>query len=332
MSIDIKPIPDGFLSRLLDEFGIQWTHLVILSGVVFSSFGLQPFLDPGVWILGTTGSFALVYLFRNHISSNFPKTAIWGGIALSLGFLIPWMVLLVAGQDVARFLQDRTKVSTVYISIVAGIPLGVIILSYRAQEEFLRSPLPPAIEKAMKAISKSDFVHERVSYVIEFFRDEAAVIMRFTVKMDLLNRSKKPALYQDHFDPAGKDKRILFAEINQTEVNINDPERLTQRGLFLSYQAEPNEKFRVTVIGESTFYARDNELVGVYFPCDFLSIRITKPPDNLDVHIQSLLPVKVDAKRLGTGDLLFEYADGVLPFQGTRIFWMSGTGLVDARQ
>lgn len=325
---DIKPIPDGFLARLLKEFGIQWTHLVIISGVVFSSFGLQKFLDPGVWILGTIGSFSLVYLFRYQIKSNFPKTAMWAGIALAGGLLAAWGGLYVAGQDVGHFLESNTKISTIYISIVVGVPIGALILSYRAQDEFLRIPLPPALEVAAKAVSQSDFVHESVYYDIEFIRESIDnVIMRFDVIMNVINRNKKEVLYQDYFDPAGRNKRFLHAELNRSPINQSDPDRLAERGLILSYRAKPEEHFQIRVIGESTFHSRDNELVGVYFPCDFLLIRIKKPPDGLSVHIQSLLREKVDAKRLDTGDLTFEYSNGVLPFQGTRVFWEPRTGL-----
>jgi hypothetical protein len=323
---DIEPIPEGFLARLLQEFGIQWTHLVVISGVVFSSFGLHKYLDPGVWILGTIGSFSLVYLFRYRITGNFPKTVLWAGIILLFGLSAAWAALFVAGQDPAQFLESRTKVSTLYIAIVIGIPIGAMILSYRAQDEFLRSPLPSVLATAAKAISQSDFVHESVDYLINLtLQTNGEVTLRFDVTMDVLNRSKRAALYQDHFDPAGRNKRFIGAKIKGARINESDPNRLTQRGFFLEYHAQPSERFRIVVIGESTFYGRDNELVGVYFPCSFLSIRVVKPPDELIVHVESLLREKVDAERLATGDLLFQYSQGVLPFQGTRVFWAPHT-------
>ena len=320
--MDIEPIPEGFLSRLLNEFGIQWTHLVVLSGVVFTSFGLQTYLDAGVWILGTIGSFGLVYLFRYQISGNFLKTTIWSFTALAAGILVGWGLLSVSHQNVGPFMQTRTKWSTLYISVIVGVPLGIMILSYRLQDEFLRSPLPPALAAAAKNLSQLNFVHEEVSYIISLRRDRTDdVIMTFEVTMNLVNRSKRTALYQDSFDPAGRNKRFVSATINGSRVNEEDWDRRTQRGLKMEYEAAPGEKFRVVVIGESTFYSRDNELVGVYLPCNILSIRIKRPPDDLMVHIESLLPQKVDAEHLPTGDLLFQYSGGVLPFQGTRIFW-----------
>jgi hypothetical protein len=197
-----------------------------------------------------------------------------------------------------------------------------MILSYRSQDEFIRSPLPAALADAAKSLSQMDFVHEAVSYIISFFPATTGdVIMRFEVKMNVLNRSKRTAFYYDTFDPAGRNKHFVSATINGSPVNLADRDLLTQRGLRLEHEAKPGEQFTVFVIGESTFYSRDNELVGVYLPCATLSIRIQKPPDNLNVHIESLLPKKVDAQQLSTGEFLFECSKGVLPFQGARIFW-----------
>jgi len=323
----LEPIPEGFLARLLGEFGLQWTHLVILSGIVFSSFGLQEYLNAGVWILGTIGSFSVVFLFRRQITGNFPKTALWAGTALVLGLLVPWAALLVAHQDLGAFMGHWVKLASLYVSAAVGIPVGVLILSYRAQDDFRWSPLPPGLAKAEKSVSQSDFIHESVKYIIQFRREtNGDVIMRFDVTMSLLNRTKKVTPYQDYFDPAGRAKKFMYAEIDKSQINTDDPGRKTERGLLLSHDAQPNQQFSVRVIGESTFYGRDSELVGAYFPCESLSIRIEKPPNGLTVHVESLLREKVDAKPLPTGDLDFAYMDGILPFQGTRIFWESGAG------
>src|SRR5579864_773699 len=180
---DIKPIPEGFLSRLLQEFGLQWTHLVILSGVIFSSFDLQKYLNSGIWILGTVASFSLVFLFRHQITGNFPKVALFAGAVLVGGLLTPWVVLSLCHFDPATVIQGWSKLATLYIAAVAGIPIGTIILSYRAQEEFLRLPLPPVLATAAKSVSQSPFIHESVSYTIQLMpgKDHRGLILRFDV-------------------------------------------------------------------------------------------------------------------------------------------------------
>ncbi|HWF07363.1 MAG TPA: hypothetical protein VG297_02810 [Bryobacteraceae bacterium] len=322
MSLDVEPIPESFLSRLLNEFGLQWTHIVVLSGVVFSSFELEQYLNPGIWILGTVAALSVVYLFRHQITGNFGRTAVWALIAAFVVLAAPCGALIATHKDVLNLLETWKKTSSLYLALALGIPLGVMILSYRAQADFRWEPLPQALATAVKQVAQCDFIHEAVQYSLHLRHDaQGGVILRFEVVMDVLNRSKRPALYQDYFDPAGRNKRFLSAEIKGKQIPEDDPDRIYQRGLALSHNAAPGERFRVAVTGESTFHESDSELVGVYFPCCRLSLKVARPPDDLRVHVVSLLPEKVDPEPHRTGDLMFEYAKGVLPFQGTRIFW-----------
>jgi hypothetical protein len=329
MSLDIEPIPEGFLSRLLNEFGLQWTHIVVLSGVVFSSFELEHYLNPGIWILGSIAAFSVVYLFRYQITGRFGKTAAWALVAVFIALAVPCGALITAHVDLLNLLATWKKAASLYLALAIGIPLGVMILSYRAQDDFRWEPLPGPLATAVKQVAQCDFIHEAVQYTVHLRRDaQGGVILRFEAVMDVINRSKRPALYRDYFDPAGRNKRFFSAEIKGKQIPEDDPDRIYQRGLALSYNAAPAEKFRVAVTGESTFHESDSELVGVYFPCCSLSLKIARPPDDLSVHVVSLLPEKVDPKRPGTGDITFEYAKGILPFQGTRIFWAPrGAGL-----
>jgi hypothetical protein len=319
----VKFLPDSFLGKLLQEFGIQWTHLAILSGVVFSSFHLEQYLNPGLWMLGTLAAFSLVYLFRDYISKNFLVVSIWAALSGLILLLVPLAVLFGLGQDIPAFIRQWSQAATIYLSLAIGVPAGSMILAYRNKDEFLRTPLPPQLAEAAKeAASHSDFIHESVSYQIELLPTPAKeVVMRFTVTMNVVNRAKRKTIYQDFFDPAGRYSKMHYATIKQQSINTEDPDRSFKRGLLLTHEAEPNERFEVVVSGESTFYGRDSELVGVYLPCNSLTVRIKKPPPNLSVNIQSLLPKKIDSKPQPDGDILFEYADGVLPFQGTRVFW-----------
>jgi hypothetical protein len=326
--IQVQMVPAGFFSRLLDEFGLQWTHLVILTGVAFSSLGLQDYLNPGLWILGIVTSFSIVYLFRNQVSTDFPKVALFSGIAVFSGLLIPLILVIYVGDDIGEFVKSWSKITTIYLSIIIGVPLGVFILSYRSQDEFLRKSLNPALTKVLKeTVLERDFVSEKVCYEIDLIPTKSAkVIMRFKVLMEIENRlNSGVATYRGIFDPAGQNPEFSYAKINSTPINVKDPDKLLQRGLVLSYQTQPNEKFKVEVCGESTFYDRDSELVGVYSPCIYFSILIRKPPEDLHVNIQSLLHKKTETKLLETGDLFFEYSDGMLPFQGTRIFWKANS-------
>jgi hypothetical protein len=145
--------------------------------------------------------------------------------------------------------------------------------------------------------------------------------MYFSVTMDLVNRSKQDATYSDDFDPAGDKKRFFKAEVDDQKFDVQSPYRMSGLGLKLSKKVKANQKFVVRVEAQSTFHSRDSEIVGVYFPCASLSIRVRKPPDGLVVHGQSLLRHQVDREDLPDGDFLYNCTEGVLPHQGVRLFW-----------
>jgi hypothetical protein len=328
----LKLVPDSFLGKLLNRFGIQWTHLAILSGVLFSSFHLEEYLNPGLWMLGTLAAFSLVYLYSDEISENFLKVSIWCAL-IGLGLLlVPVATLFALGQDIPAFIKQWSQAVTIYLSLAIGIPAGIMILSYRNRDE-QRSPLPPALALAAKQAVQSDFIHESVSYEIEFLpTPEKKIVMQFTAIMNLVNRSSRKVTYRDIFDPAGSDRDVFYATIKQQPINTKSPDRQYGRGVLLAHEAEPNERFEIVVRGRSTFHERDSELVGVYLPCSSLTVRVKKPPNGLEVNIQSLLPGKNEAQVQPNGDILFQYADGVLPFQGTRVFWQpasSRSGVYD---
>jgi TIR domain len=184
-----------------------------------------------------------------------------------------------------------------------------------------RAPLPPALSKAVRETSQCDLIYQRVRYRIEFRMLKREPIMRFTVTMDVLNRSRRQSEYRGIFDPAGRDKKILHATINGSAIDVRDPDRIFTRGLQIIHEAKPNEKFEIVVSGESTYHERDSEIVGAYRPCNHLEVIIKKPPASLTVNVQRLLPKRVETRTLPNGDLSFDYPDGVLPFQGTRIYW-----------
>lgn len=300
----INAIPAGFLSRLLDEFGIQWTHLVIISGVVFSSFHLEQYLNPGIWILGTVGSFSVVYLFHRQVSDNFPKVALFAAVAVTVGIAAPLLVFQAKEIELGKFMRAWTALSTLYLTAVISGPLGTAILSYRLQDEFLRAPLSDSLTNALdESVRFVDFVHSRVDYIIDLISDgESDVILRCNVTMNMVNRSKSRSVYRDIFDPAGRERKFIRASINGNPIDCDDPERLSERGLHVDYECGAGEEFRIEVVLESKFYRRDSELVGTYLPAEALSILI-RPSSDLRVTVQSLLRKKVELKRLESGHL-----------------------------
>lgn len=319
-------IPEGFLSKLLDEFGIQWTHLAIISGVVFSSFGIERYLNPGVWILATVAAFGTVYLFRDQIGKDFPRVALWCFVVVVAAVLVPIAIISVSGGTTGGTLKDNRDLGTLYLAFVVGVPLGVAIISYRKQEDEKRSDLPRSLQQAVtRGVIRADFVHERVDYEVELAYDDAvetpSVWMKYEVRMQLKNRTSRIAQYEDIFDPAGEMPEFLYVMIAGKMLDPNDPDRRTERGLVLSRDVDPGQTIEIVVRAQSRYHVRDSELIGVYLPSAEMSIASKRLPDELTSNFQSFLPRKVDPQVLSNGDQVFEWREGLLPFQGARLFW-----------
>src|SRR5690242_4716834 len=92
-------IPDGFLKQVLEEFGIQWTHISILSAATVSILGLEKYVNVGVWILATIAAFCIVFVFRRQISGNFPRAVL---------FTTPLVLALVVAPVLLISSQSRT--------------------------------------------------------------------------------------------------------------------------------------------------------------------------------------------------------------------------------
>jgi hypothetical protein len=340
MTLDVEPIPESFLGKLLGAYGLQWTHLVIISGVAFSSFGLERYLNPGIWILTTVAAFGVVFLFRAQIERRvtFPVAAAAGLVLVGAGF---GGLVLAADptrhQSLGTFMEVHSTVATLYLGLLVGIPVGIAILSFRSQETFRYAPLTPKLALALnETVAHAPFALDTAMYVIDLQLEHSTtsgglsthsgsgspqrILFHYTVNMAVVNRLAERVTYTDVFDPAGDDKSFVYATLKGKKVQMN-PERLSGRGLHLTYEAEPSERFEVFVEGQSTFHVRDSELVGTYLPCEHLRIMIRRPPDGIAVQVQSLTPKPTDVEELPNGDLMWEHAQGILPFQGARVFW-----------
>jgi hypothetical protein len=147
-----SPVPDSFLGKMLNEFGLQWTHLAIFSGLVFSTFGLDKYFNTGAWMLTTIGSFAVVFLFRRDVSARFALVTLISAILMG-GVIAAGLFLAQCypgGGGIPQFLQHHRIASTVFLGAATGVPLATVILSYRLREDLYGGTFPQEIRKAIQ--------------------------------------------------------------------------------------------------------------------------------------------------------------------------------------
>ncbi|WP_162901441.1 hypothetical protein [Breoghania sp. L-A4] len=321
--MDLQTVPDSFMGRVLNEFGVQWTHLFIVSGVALTAFGLDTVLDPSVWIFGIIGSFVLVYVFREYISQNFPLTFFVSALIFGCLVMLVTPVGSLLPSDLGATVRTDKRWFTLYCSMAFGMPLGVCLISYNKRPESLLLALPESIIQSAKSqIFHSPFLIDKATYLIELSEDGSdGVLFSFELHFKIVNRSKKIARYQDIFDPSGEQSCFKSASIGEEVIDVLDPDYSHGRGIVISKEVDGRSTFDVKVAAETHYPRVGSELIGCYFPARELEVRVTCPPSLINVSVQSMLMEKIPVSRMHNGDLLVSYNKGILPFQGVRLHW-----------
>jgi hypothetical protein len=315
-------VPRGFLSRLLAEFGVEWTNFVLVVGVLISSFSLDRYLNAGIWTFGAIASFSIVYLLRRSIDGRFPYYFMWAATFILLVTIAIFIASLNA-RSIGILFQQYRNLSTLLLSIAITVPVAECIISYRKQEEEGFLDLPKELQELIQAsVLESPFYNRGVEFVVEFAEPSDGLV-RVTFEVTLLpfNRSKRVQRFQDVVDPAGSNNTNQYAMVDGVSINTDDPDYKSDRGFTLVRYMDPGQEIHWTVKVTSTFYQRDSEFFGSYFPSTSLLVLVKAPPTALRVSFISFLHKKVDPKQLPNGDLIFEWRDGILPFQGLRLLW-----------
>jgi hypothetical protein len=321
----VKPeevLPRGFLSRLLAEFGVEWTNFVLLIGIVISSFDLDRYLNAGIWTFGAIVGFSIVYLFRRSIDGRFAYYFRWAAAFILLVAISIFSAVLNVGT-IKPELQQYRNVLTLILSVAITIPVAVCIISYRKQEAEILLDLPDELQTLIhSSILESPFCNRGVEYIVEFAEPHDGLVrVTFEVALRPFNRSKRVQRFQDVVDPAGSNSTYHYAIVDGVNINTDDPDYRSDRGLTLVRYMDPGQEIHWAVKVASTFYRRDSELFGSYYPSTSLSVLVKAPPRSLRLSFISLLHQKVDPRQLPNGDLIYEWHNGVLPFQGLRLIW-----------
>lgn len=323
---DIKDLPSGILEKVLKRYGLEWTQVVVLSGVVFSSFALDRYLNPGIWILGCVGTFAALIPYAPHVTRNLRKATLISLTVLACVFGAPGIYIAVSPIGLGSLYENNRNVATLYTSVGLTASVAAVLICYRAQPENQYVALPVPLDRAMTSIKSASFVHERVDYDISFALEADRVLFTFRVEMQLLNRSLKAARYEDIFGPAGRVTEFHTAEVAGSPQNLDDWNNLSKRGLHLQYLAGPGEKFTVVLSATCHYNLTDSETVGTYLPCADIRVKVEPPPEGLGVQLQPRVENARPIERLADRSLAFSHSDGLLPYQGVRIYWFPKEG------
>ncbi len=311
------------IKRLLDTYGLKWTHIVLLSGVLFSAFSLDAYLNPGLWILGTLAGLWLVYLFRDDVPIG-KWTFMLPVIGLTIAALaIPVLVTAWRVDDFTSTAREYRQLTTLYASLVVGTAVGFLTIAQKRRYYRVVDELPDTIDDALTWIyEECPAFNESISYKLRFSRvgeDRLAVEMR--VRVVTRNRTREPLPRTAYFCPIGENVRFEEAAIDGIPVPIGERKFSYGRGKQIPYSIGTSSATEVTVRTIAHCGTRDADLFCTYLPAERIEIEIGPLPEGIEVDIQSLLPQDVDPTIEGDGTRTLSYSGGVLPFQGARVLW-----------
>lgn len=320
--LDVEGRVDESVAKVFKHYGIGSSNLIILSGVFISSLGLASYIDAAAWIITTFVVFVAVYAFRTYVPLNLIK-ALLVGLAISLLFLLP-AVIFTFVQSAAEFAvlySTNTKVSTSWLAVTVCTPLAIVLLSYRVGDQSRKSVTTPIASLISKNILLNDFFYSDVTYEISFtVTSEGFVRLRFEMLVSAHNRNLTDVTYAGIFEPAGRNPKIEEFYLDGRPLDVDDPDRNTERGFLLSFVCPGRTDFTIRAIGYSDFNSRDSEYISAYRPTEKCKITISELPVGLKINAQSMLVDKIERK-MEKGKIIYDVENGFLPHQGLRLFW-----------
>jgi hypothetical protein len=315
-------LSQSFLESVLREFGVQWTQITIFTGAALSSLHLTPFIDPAVWIVATATSFLIAYVFRRQVSGNLPRVAAAAGLAAVFLLSAPLGIAAIQHYDVANELQAYRIPWTVYAAFAVVVPLAFVILSYRKQEALFGGTYPSSLHRAISEnLLEGAFYRESQVYKLEVAGvTKNTLTLRTKLSYVVVNRTGLPQMYTGGFVSPFNRGRVLEANVDDYEIDVQDPDYLKERGFFVTRRLEAYGRLSYTFVAEEVFPSRYSELFTAYVPATSLEIQLINPFKEVTFTFESLLPQKVDPLR--TGEIVScATPGGVLPYQGFRLHW-----------
>ncbi|MEO3814603.1 hypothetical protein ABGB17_36880 [Sphaerisporangium sp. B11E5] len=320
--MSIEPVPGSFLAKILDEFGLQWTHLAVFSGLIFSSFGLDKYLNTGAWIVSSIAAFAVAFLFRRDISGNFSL------IALSSILLCSCLIALgviYANQNpggLLPFVAGNKLLATVYLSFSTTLPLAICILSYRHREELFGASLPTEIRKAVKEnIVELAFYKRNQKY--EFVVKEVTtshVVVHSTLSYTVFNRTSTKKDLTFSLTPMRDRVKYTGARIDGRDLDVENPAYRTELGLQIPWVLPPGKGVPVKLEAVVWYRLSDSDLLASYLPTTDFELIIENPFPDLRIAVECLFRSAIQPTQKNNRRR-YRAIGGTVPYQGFKLDW-----------
>jgi hypothetical protein len=315
---------------ILRLYGTSVPQLSLLVAVVLGSVGFNEYFNPGAWTAMAVLSFALVYLFRRQISPRLSKAATIALFILLIFLAPPVVFFLILHPGIGAFIRNNVFLCSSYASISTTIPLAILLVGYRKQEErfgmVFPEPLNGAIYERLAGVS---FYKSNVLYDVRVTRtNDSSVVLEMEYSYVAFNRTNEPTVWFAGMDPKDPNMEVLEAVVEGQRIPTDDPVYKTGRGLEIKHEIPPKSGHSFKFHIRARYNLLDSELFTTYSPATDLTLNVTNGADDLtlsfDTHYDPSPPVhahKDDSRRTSV-----RLDRGLLPYQGVRMKWMPKGG------
>lgn len=319
----VEPVPESFLAKVLNEFGLQWAHIAVFSGLIFSSFGLEKYLNAGAWMVTTIASFAIVFLFRREVSSKFPIVVPICVAASTLLLVAGVMVASRISTGLPHFMETHRLESTVYVGLSTMLPLAVIILSYRSREDLYAGRFPLEISDAIRSnlASLSFYKRNQLYEFVVLEVDRTGVKVRLVLAYTLFNRTGAIQRMPLTLTPMREKMEFISARIDNRELDVDDPAFRSEAGLSIMWPFSPGQGHPVRLEAHIWYRHSDCDLMASYLPATDFTLIVTNPFRDLRIVVESLFREVIQPDIQGD-TRIYKSPGGTIPYQGFKLDWM----------
>ncbi len=324
-----QPPDEGFIPRVVSEFGLKWSQIAALSGLLFSLLGLDEWFNAGSWTLAAIIALVIIFAFRRFFRWTLPWVAAVSALALALYLAGSWWI--VGSPDVLAWLkQDKLNrlIGTFVIGLGVMTAAAAVVLTYRRQEALFGGPYPASVSRALSAaIVDQGFYREDQKYVLTFLEaNKRTTRVRIELTYRLVNRTGSRQQAYLLLTPMRPDVKFLEAVAGKTKYDVNDARNKSGAGLRIQVSLKQSEKMQVRLAAEVDYWRSDSDLFATYLPCTSLELVVRNQISDLDIHVEALSPQQVHPKDESDGTRRWKISHGLIPYQGFKVDWIRQEG------
>ncbi len=310
---------------ILEVFGTNVPQITVVVAVVLGSLTLDQYFHAGAWTIVAVLCFSLVGIFKRQIPRTLPRTGILAFffvvilVSLPGGYYFAWLENANLGKQV----EDHRKLVTSYAAFVSSIPIAMLIISYRRQEEVYGPPYPSSIEESLtQQIYKCSFYREQVVYEVKVKEmDNDWVTFSTCLSYMITNRDLKPHKYDIGYIFKHDSGEVFEAIINNEKIDHARKDYKYGRGVRIPKTIPPQTTQTVFFRVEEKFRLNDWDLYTTYIPASDLKVRVHNGFTNLHFDYEDLYFEFSERQDNADGSWEVHITKGLLPNQGLRLHW-----------